>query len=335
MTTSSLPIDAIVLAGPTASGKTDLLDELFGRGADSTLPQLQKRLQCDVQGVDIISADSMQAYRGMDIGTAKPDPDLLHRLPHYLIDIRDPREQYTAGDFVNLADQACASSRAQGRLPIVAGGTGFYVKNFLCGLPGAPRCDPVIRQQVQSDLEARGPEALRKELAEADPHLAASIKPRDLYRLSRAVEILRQTGKPPSLFAPSATIREGRRFLVLGITRPREVLHERINARVEAMFARGLVEEVRSLRARGYSPDDPGMQAIGYREFFELDGRAEEDIKAAVALHTRQYAKRQMTFFRALPGIRWVDPTPEALRAAIFDMLSSLPLLDTGKTHEV
>ena len=325
---SSSPVDAVIVAGPTASGKTDLVDAVFGEGSSVWLPRLRDAWRADIESANIISADSMQAYRGMDIGTAKPSPDLVARLPHHLIDIKDPREQYTAGEFVTRADQLRAALGARGILPIICGGTGFYLKNFICGLPSAPPSSPEIRAEVAADLERLGALALRGELEAADPPSAARIHERDIYRLTRAVEILRASGAPPSRFAPKNEARAGLRAVVLGVGRDREVLRGRIRARVDAMIAAGLETEVRGLIAGGCGPDDPGMQAIGYREFFEFDGRPLPEIADAIALHTAQYAKRQMTFFRALPGIVWIEPTPEALIEALTRLLSPAAPLD-------
>jgi tRNA dimethylallyltransferase len=271
----------------------------------------------------------MQAYRGMDIGTAKPDPGLRSRLPHRLIDILDPREQYTAGDFVRLADAACAEIAAAGRLPVVSGGTGFYVRNFLCGLPTAPAADPEARARVAADLEARGEDALRAELAAADPASAARIHPNDLYRLTRAVEVVRATGRPLADFAAPSMPRPGRRFLVVGVARERAELAERIDARVDAMLEAGLEAEVAALASSGCGPDAPGMKAIGYREFFDPEsgggpGGAAADlgaVAAAIKADTRRYAKRQMTFFRALPGIRWIGSSSDELSSLLRDIV--------------
>jgi len=265
----------------------------------------------------------MQAYRGMDIGTAKPDAATLRLLPHRLIDIRDPSEQYTAGDFVRLADEACAAICAAGRFPVVCGGTGFYLRNFLCGLPAAPAADPETRAAVAADLRRLGPAALRAELAAGDPDSAARIHANDLYRLTRAVEILRAAGRPLADFAAPTQARAAWDFLVLGIERPREELNARIDARVDAMLAAGLAGEVARLAAAGYGPGDPGMKAIGYREFFAREffardaGEATASLRDSIALDTRRYAKRQMTYFRALPGMRWIEPRAEALEAEL------------------
>ncbi|MEN6490544.1 MAG: tRNA (adenosine(37)-N6)-dimethylallyltransferase MiaA [Rectinema sp.] len=317
MATNSLPVDAFILAGPTASGKTDLLDAVFGAGTSTWVPRLRDAWQTDFSSAEIISADSMQAYRGMDIGTAKPSKDLLSRLPHHLIDIKNPDEQYTAGEFVMRADALSSELSGRGVLPIISGGTGFYLMNYICGLPASPPSSPEIRAQVAADLKRLGPAALRAELEEADPATASRIHEHDLYRLTRAVEILRTSGEAPSRFAPPKMVRPGKRFLILGVSRTREVLHARIHARVEAMMRAGLAHEVETLVSRGFGPEDAGMQAIGYREFFELAGSSSETIAEAIELHTHQYAKRQMTFFRALPGLRWIDPDPEHLFHAL------------------
>ena len=268
----------------------------------------------------VVSADSMQAYRGMDIGTAKPDAALQALLPHRLIDILDPSEQYTAGDFVRFADECCAEAFASGRLPVVSGGTGFYARNFLCGLPSAPAAEAGLRAGVAADLARLGEPALRAELAAGDPGSAARIHPNDVYRLTRAVEVLRSTGRPLADFAAPTSPRPDYDFLVLGIERPREELYARIDSRVEAMFAAGLEAEVARLRAAGRGPGDPGMKAIGYREFFE---EGEGSLRERIALDTRRYAKRQLTFFRALPGIRWLPPSVEAIEAELRAFLAA------------
>ncbi|MFZ2781485.1 MAG: tRNA (adenosine(37)-N6)-dimethylallyltransferase MiaA [Rectinemataceae bacterium] len=322
MSTVSSRIKVLVLAGPTASGKTELLDRIFGLGASAFSGRFAGRF---AGRAEIISADSMQAYRGMDIGTAKPGALLLEGLPHHLIDIRDPDEQYTVGDFVTLADGLCANLAADGILPVVAGGTGFYLRNFICGLPSGPPADPLLRAEVAHDLVERGGDSLRAELAAADPLAASRIALRDEYRLTRAVEILRATGRKPSDFAPSGDPRQGFDFLVLGLERPRDELASRIDKRVDAMFASGLAREVAGLVEAGYGPSSPGMAAIGYREFFASPAVSPELLAEAIKLDTRRYAKRQMTFFRKLPGIRWIPPDPEALGRELDSFLRDLP----------
>ncbi|MDR2363993.1 MAG: tRNA (adenosine(37)-N6)-dimethylallyltransferase MiaA [Spirochaetaceae bacterium] len=309
------PIPVCILLGPTASGKTELVERLFLPG-DFPCP------------VEIVSADSMQVYRGMDIGTAKPEGELRARIPHHLIDIRNPSEQFNAGDFVRLADDACTAIAARGGLPVVSGGTGFYIKNFILGQSDAPPASPPIREALREELRRRGAGALMQELAACDPPSAARIHPNDTYRLLRALEVFRSSGRPLSSFPlPSPVIpRSGYRFLILGLTRPREELYRRIDRRCAAMFRRGLPGEVERLFEAGYGPGDPGLSAIGYKEFFVESGPGEyalsgdiPGVEALVARNSRRYAKRQLTFFASLPGLTWIsasgDPRGQARRA--------------------
>jgi tRNA dimethylallyltransferase len=306
-----------VLFGPTASGKTELLSRLFRESA----------------GAEVVSADSMQVYRGMDIGTAKPSPRLREEFPHHLIDIRDPGEQFTAGDFVRLADAACADIARRGKLPVVSGGTGFYLKNFIFGLGEAPPSDQAVRDGLKSDLAEKGSGALMDELSRRDGESAARIHVNDTYRLLRALEVVRLTGRPLSSFAvhggPSA-FRDCYRFLVVELSRPREELYRHIEERCGEMFRQGLAGEVQGLFGKGYTPEDPGMRAIGYREFFVQDGegakwRLSEDldgVRKLAARNSRRYAKRQMTFFASIPAV--VKAAPEAAFDRILDLLPGL-----------
>jgi tRNA dimethylallyltransferase len=294
-------IPVLVFFGPTASGKTEILSELFGKKGG---PE-----------AEIVSADSMQVYRGMDIGTAKPSPAEREKLPHHLIDIRDPDEQFNAGDFVRLAGDACAGIWSRGKLPVVSGGAGFYLRNFILGLPESPPSDAGIRSQIKEDLRRRGAAALFAELAAGDPVSAGRIHVNDEYRLTRALEVLRQSGRPLSSYGRnSAGENSPFSFTILGLRRPREELYRRINERCAAMFRGGLFEEVRRLRDSGYGPGDPGLRAIGYREFFIEDGEGHaalsEDlaaVKELVAMNSRRYAKRQIVYFASIPGVRWID----------------------------
>jgi tRNA dimethylallyltransferase len=247
----------------------------------------------------------------MDIGTAKPGPELLRRLPHRLIDIREPSEQYSAGDFVRLADEAAADIHRRGLLPVISGGTGFYIRSFILGMPEAPPSDPVTRAEVAKDLERLGPEALREELRRADPVSAARIHINDSYRLTRALEVVRSSGRALSDFVPPAVPRASYDFLVVALERPREELYARIDARVEAMFEAGLETEVETLKSRGFGAEAPGMKAIGYAEFFEpgLEGEA---LRERIQRDTRRYAKRQETFFSSIPGLVRLPAGPEA-----------------------
>jgi tRNA dimethylallyltransferase len=275
----------------------------------------------------------MQVYRGMDIGTAKPGRESRERLPHHLLDIRDPREQFNVGDFVRLAGEACGEIAGRAALPVIAGGTGFYLKNFILGLPDAPPSDGEVRARLKRELEELGAGVLMEELARLDPVSAARIHPHDTYRLSRALEVCRLTGRPLSSFQVSGKVpadpsappgeeaagpgRPGYRFLIAGLKRSREELYRRVELRCEEMFRRGLREEVEGLFNRGYTPRDPGLRAIGYREFFvdaggPAGGAGKEGpdytlsgdtggVQALIVRNSRRYAKRQETFFAALP----------------------------------
>jgi tRNA dimethylallyltransferase len=294
------PLPLLILFGPTASGKTGVLTRLFAEASGA-----------DFSGAaEVVSADSMQVYRGMDIGTAKPGPAERERLPHHLIDIRNPDEQFTAGDFVGLADEACLDIARRGKLPVVSGGTGFYLKNFILGLPEAPPADAAVRAALKGELADRGAAVLMEELRAVDPLSAGRIHLNDGYRLLRALEVFRLSGRPLS----SYTVSGGRpyRFLIIGLERPRQELYRRINERCAAMFRAGLPAEVKALREKGYSPRDPGLRAIGYREFFVETApgvyRLSEDpaaVEALTAQNSRRYAKRQITWFSAMPDVRW------------------------------
>jgi tRNA dimethylallyltransferase len=300
-------IPVLILFGPTASGKTGLIEALFA-GNNPPCP------------AEVVSADSMQVYRGMDIGTAKPSRELRARLPHHLIDIRDPREQFNAGQFVRLADRAIGDIWNRGALPVVSGGTGFYLKTLVSGLPEAPPSDPALRRALKDELEQRGAAALAAELGEGDPQSAGRIHPNDTYRLLRALEVLRLSGRPLSAYsrwgaAPAEAGRPACRFLLVGLSRSREDLYRGIDQRCARMFREGLPAEVRGLYDAGYRPGDPGLKAIGYREFFVEDEpgqfRLSADlpgVEALVARNSRRYAKRQLTFFASLPGVRWIPP---------------------------
>jgi tRNA dimethylallyltransferase len=321
---ASIPV--LVLFGPTASGKTGILLQLFNS---------QSNLQAEV-----ISADSMQVYRGMNIGTAKPSAEERAKLPHHLIDIRDPCEQFNVGDFVRLANEACVEIASRGKLAVVSGGTGFYLKNFILGLSEAPPSDKLIREQLKRELSEKGAAFLLEELASCDSVSANRIHINDEYRLLRALEVYRSCGKPLSSFeVNTAKNRPNFHFLIIGLSRPREELYHRINLRCAEMFKQGLAAEVTSLFKSGYTPEDPGLRAIGYREFFvetEEDGdsstdkrakwRLSEDIEgvqALVAQNSRRYAKRQITFFSGIPNVNWLEPghndaeTAEKIRALL------------------
>jgi len=296
----SIPV--LVLFGPTASGKTHILLELF------------KSLHFQAE---VVSADSMQVYRGMDIGTAKPSIEERACLPHHLIDIRDPSQQFNTGDFVRLASEACLEITSRGKLPVVSGGTGFYLKNFILGLSEAPPSDMEIRDILKLELAEKGAAALMQELSACDPVSAGRIHINDEYRLLRALEVYRSCGQPLSSFEVNERKESSNfRFNIIGLSRPREELYQRINLRCAQMFEQGLAAEVRSLFEAGFTPDDPGLRAIGYREFFVEDPEAAgkwrlsddvDGVQVLIAQNSRRYAKRQITFFAGIPGVKWVE----------------------------
>lgn len=280
----------VFLFGPTAVGKTQALYELKLRG----LP------------LEVISADAFQIYRGLDIGTAKPHADLLAAVPHHLLDIRDPQESFSVSDFVQEADLLAREIRARGAIPVVSGGTAFYYRHLYQGLPQAPEADPELRSQVAQDLRDQGPEALYQELKSKDPQRAAELHPNDLYRISRAVEIIRSSGQAQSSFRVTGRgglLARNESVLMVGMERPREELRDRIRARVENMFAQGLEQEISGLLESGCGPQTPAMRAIGYKEFFEDSDPG--IIREKIFFHSSQYAKRQMTFFRSFKETVW------------------------------
>ncbi|MDC7227392.1 MAG: tRNA (adenosine(37)-N6)-dimethylallyltransferase MiaA [Spirochaetales bacterium] len=292
----------VLIFGPTAVGKTALLEAPVFHNSE------------------IINADSMQVYRGMDIGTAKPGMDLLSKVKHHLIDIRSPEEQFHAGDFVALADELVTDINGRGKMPVICGGTGFYFKNFIYGLPDAPPSDEAVRKHLQVELDSVGPEPLRKRLAEVDPVSEARISANDNYRVLRALEVYAVSGRPLSDYELPSKPRAQYDCLLIGLNREREVLYERINRRVDIMFEQGVAEEVARLRKsgcragdggrRGCREDDPGMKGIGYREFFtaENEGLSDEQLRELIKRNSRRYAKRQITWFRQLKNINWFAP---------------------------
>lgn len=304
----------LLLFGPTAVGKTAALTALASHP------------------IEVISADSMQVYRGMDIGTAKPDAALLARVPHHLIDIRNPDEQYDVGAFVTDANAAIRAIVGRGRLPVVSGGTAFYFRHLVHGLPEAPASEPAVRDRIRARRDATGLAALFEQLERVDPQTASRVGPHDEYRITRALEVFEQTGRPLSSYRAAGPPRDDVDIRIVELERPRGELARRIEARVHRMFRDGLRGEVERLVGEGYDSRSPGLRAIGYREFFTDDGelRPPEDgeaIAGEIAASTRRYAKRQETFFRSIAGVTRVaaDDLGEVLRltAALLAKLDS------------
>jgi tRNA dimethylallyltransferase len=247
----------------------------------------------------------MQVYRGLDIGTAKPPSDLLTAIPHHLLDILHPAEQFDVGQFVARARALIAEISSRGVLPVVAGGTGYYLKHLLFGLPQAPPSQAAVRDRLQRQLESNGLAALRARLRSCDPQTAARTADSDVYRTLRALEVFEQTGQPLSQFALHGGMGEAG-ALVVELCRSRDELAGRISDRVGRMFSAGLRREAQGLAESGCTSDWPARQAIGYREFFRTDGSLrppseDAQIRQEIESATRRYAKRQRTFANQFP----------------------------------
>ena len=285
----------LVICGPTASGKTALAVELALRF-----------------GGEVVSADSMQIYRRMDIGTAKPTPEETRGVPHHLIDVADPGENYSVARYVQEAVPIVDSLLAQGKLPIVAGGTGLYIDHLIAGRQFAPFTpDSGLREELQAQAKADGLPTLYARLERVDPQAAARIHPNDEKRIIRALEVFLSTGKPLSQFDAESRALPSRYTpltIALNFTE-RPWLWERIDRRVDEMLARGLEGEVRSLLGSGIPPDCTAMQAIGYKELAAalLEGRPAQEGAEEVKLRSRQYAKRQITWFRRNRAAHWFE----------------------------
>ncbi len=280
--------------GPTASGKTALAVSLVER-----FP------------FEIISVDSALVYRGMDIGTAKPDAATLAQAPHHLLDIRDPTEAYSAAAFCEDARRLMDDMVARGKVPLLVGGTMLYFRALLNGLDDLPRADAALRQQLEIEAARRGWPALHADLAEIDPPTAARLAPNDAQRIGRALEIFQLTGTPMSaLFGQVQTALPYRVLQLALIPSDRAVLHQRIATRFDAMLADGLIDEVNMLRQKyALTAELPAMRAVGYRQAWaylngeiDLNGLREQGLAA-----TRQLAKRQLTWLRSWPDAMTLD----------------------------
>jgi tRNA dimethylallyltransferase len=307
MTDDTPPV--ICLMGPTASGKTDLALRLV------------EALPCD-----IVSVDSAMVYRGMDIGTAKPDAATQARAPHRLIDICDPAETYSAAQFCKDARREAAEIQSQGRIPLLVGGTGLYFRAFEQGLSNLPAASHTVRRTILEDARRYGWQALHRRLAEVDPDSARRIHPNDPQRLQRALEVFAVTGRPMSDLLDDAT-REplGCRVIKIIIApADRDVLKQRIKIRFEAMLAAGLEDEVRGLYERGdLHAGLPSMRMVGYRQVWRyLAGQLDRaDMIAHAVVATRQLAKRQMTWFRGETGAGRFDSLDPLLYERVLSYL--------------
>jgi len=307
--------DALALVGPTASGKTATALAL----AEALAPQ---------GGAEIISMDSALVYRGMDIGTAKPSADEQARVPHHLIDIMDPLQNYSAADFARDATRLIGEIRARGRMPLIVGGTMLYFKALTEGMSDMPPTDPQVRADIQQRAAAQGWPALHAQLQMLDPATAQRLTPNDGQRIGRALEVWAMTGRPISDFyreRPSAAPAMNIPVISLEPVQ-RSWLHERIAQRFDAMLTAGFMDEVRDLRARGdLHPDLPSMRCVGYRQAWQgLDeGWREAEIRERGIFATRQLAKRQLTWLRGMPQRTVMEAdAPDALERSLQAALS-------------
>jgi tRNA dimethylallyltransferase len=284
----------IVIAGPTASGKTEVALRL-----------------AEAIGGEVVNADSMQVYRGMDIGTAKPSRPDRAKVAHHMLDVVDPDQDFNAAEYRHMTIPVVEDITRRGRTALVVGGTGLYIKALTEGIFDCPPSDPALREELITRYEELGAEAFHSLLEELDPETARRIHPNDRVRVTRAFEIIHLTGQPPSRLADAHRL-EDRLFqvlyLCLDLDRPE--LYRRIDVRSCKMVESGLIEETSSLLAAGFSPDLKAMKSLGYRHMIDylrgvltLDNALE-----TLQRDTRRYAKRQMTWFRRVPGAIWAAP---------------------------
>ncbi len=284
----------IVITGPTASGKSTLAVDL-----------------ARLLGGEIINADSMQVYRGMDVATAKTTISARRGVPHHLLDVVDPDQEFNAAIYRSMAAPLVARIVARRKVCLVVGGTGLYIKALLGGLFECPSGDETLRKGLRQQCEQYGSASLHQELRELDPVYAGQVHPNDRIRILRALEVIHQTKKPMSRLIQEHRFRDRPfRSLLIGLQRDREELYRRINERCLAMIAGGLMSETEGLLRRGYAADLKPMQAIGYRHMVSvLEGDLTlDEATRRLQIETRHYAKRQLTWFRAERGMNWYRP---------------------------
>ena len=282
-----------VVTGPTASGKTELVISAARRG----LP------------LEIISADAFQVYRGLDIGTAKPERELRSEIPHHLVDILPPTASYNAGDFTEQAEECISNILAKGKTPIVVGGTGLYIRSLSEGLFDAPLISTELRESLKDKLKNEGAHSLYDTLLSVDPLSAQALHPNDFVRVLRALEVYYTTGAP--IVEVRERLQTSPRFSynIMVLSTERETLYRNINLRVSAMMKAGWLSEVERLLNGGVTEDMPSFRAIGYRELAAVI-KGEMELTAAterIAQKTRNYAKRQNTWFRGMKDVRFMD----------------------------
>lgn len=292
--TPSISPKIIVICGPTGVGKTGFAINLAKH----------------FKG-EIVGADAMQVYRRMDVGTAKPTREEQAAAIHHMVDVVDPNEDFDAAGYAAMARQCLTQLVVDATLPIVVGGTGLYIKALLYGLSKEAPSDPTVRVELKSDLDRLGSVDMHQRLSRVDPESAQRIHPNDSYRILRALEVHTLTGRSiTALHKEHGFDQPAFDALQIGLTLPRETLYARIDRRVDLMLDQGLLDEVRSLLKKGFSPDLKSMQALGYRHMVDfIHGRLEWDeaVRTLKRDH-RRYAKRQMTWFGAVQGIHWMQP---------------------------
>jgi tRNA dimethylallyltransferase len=284
----------VVICGPTGIGKTATAITL-----------------AEAYNGEIVGADSMQIYREMEIGTAKPTPGEQARVRHHMVDIVPPDAPFDAAQYEKMARETVYDLHSRGKIPVVAGGTGFYIKALTRGLFDTIPTDPEVRRRLQTEAAALGGGALHQRLAACDPETARRLHPNDTYRIVRALEVFEVTGKPLSAHHRDHQFGDRPfRQVTIGLTIPREALYSRIDTRVDMMLQTGLLNEVRGLLDRGYGPELKSMQSIGYRHMTDfLLGRLPwEEAVRTMKRDTRRYAKRQMVWFKSDPEIHWLAP---------------------------
>ena len=300
---------AVIVTGPTAAGKTALAQVLYDR-----FP------------VTLISVDSAQVYRGLDLGSAKPDAALLRRYPHELIDLRWPEQAYSAADFVDDAEAAMKNAQRAGRMPVLVGGTLLYLRALLYGLDRLPPAEPALRERLRARARRFGWATLHAELARLDPATAERIRPSDPQRIQRALEVLELTGRGLAAHHSAPRLPRFRTLRLVVTPSDRAVLHRRISGRLSRMLEDGLIEEVRHLRQReGLTGAHPSMRAVGYRQVWHyLNGELDwAEMLAAATAATRQLAKRQLTGLRKFPDALWYDPEQFAAGVVIGEQVAN------------
>lgn len=300
------PTPLLAILGPTGVGKTRLAVAL-----------------AEHWPIEVVSVDSRQVYRRMDIGTGKPTPSERRAVRHHLVDVVEPDEGYNAARFAREAAAAIAATRARDRWPVLVGGTGLYYRALVRGLLLRPPADSALRASLRAEARTAGPEALHRRLLALDPDAATRLHPRDAVRVTRALEVVLLTGRPAARRGPGAwdgsPMDTGYRVVAVGLTAPRPGLYATLDARVDRMLAEGLVDEVRALLEAGFAPTLPAMQGIGYRHLAPVlrRGGGVEPAVAAMKRDTRRYAKRQWTWFSREPGLVWIETGPGDIVTAL------------------